>query len=383
MKYLLILLIAFNVNAAKPEEKTNWVTKLLRSDNQEYTHQATNKWVKYSGGLGFGYPYKTTPQAIHSKGVTYYTYSKCVTASTTNYMIVFIADNLGNKTVLRRIYSTKCDPHENAAIHVDEQGYITVAQSARGKWRKGYIMKSVLPNNISEFKTIDSGFYAYPKLDSNGMVYTDYNGALRETWVKNEQCNKQLVNGGGYAITTEVNGETHMLYNYHYAGNLDSRVNLYYMWSSNGCDWFNRHGESLQLPANENSQLTAIDYDYHKFNYLKDIRFIDGEIMALVVQSTSSDPTKGQRELLLVNMHGDKKVITNMGHNYDGAQFWKGNIIVVKNNKFGYAGGDLLEYSLGGEYIGSHSADKANYPVAVKGSDSLMFADSNKIFIVE
>tara|TARA_R110000851_G_scaffold317339_1_gene480766 strand:+ start:361 stop:1536 length:1176 start_codon:yes stop_codon:yes gene_type:complete len=382
---LMVASLSISVSAVDIAENSAQLTPtILQTDVQQYTHQTEGQWVKYSGALGFGYPYKVGTQAVKYNGVVYYTYSKCITTTSTNYMIVFVADSLGNKTVVRRIYSTKCDPHENASLHIDEYGFITVAQSARGKWRKGYVYKSARPEDISSFEQIDSGYYSYIKLHDNGMVYTDYNGSLRETWIKTNSGKQQLVVGGGYAITTEVNGQIHMLYNYHFAGNLDARVNLYYMWSSSGLYWFNRHGEFLVLPVAENSQETAISFDYHKFNYLKDIAFVNGEIQALVVQSTSSSPIKGQRELLKFTMDGESSVITNMGHNYDGAKFWKDGIIAIKSDDYGYAGGDLLFYSMDGEYISTLKGEGINYPVRVENSDAIMFADKeSNLFIVE
>ena len=383
MKYLLLIAALFAIQVqANQEPSINASFVKLQNDVQEYVHQSSGNWVKYSGTFGFGYPYKTGTQAVEYNGVVYYTYSKCITTNSTNYMIVFVADSLGNKTVIRRIYSNQCDPHENASLHIDSNGYITVAQAGRGYWRKGYVFKSVRPADASEFNQVDSGYYSYTKLHDNGLVYTDYNGSLRETWIKTDQGKQKLVTGGGYAITTEVDGQIHMVYNYHFAGNLDARVNLYYMWSPDGIAWFNRHGEALSLPVKENSNLTAISFDYHKFNYLKDLEFIDGEIQALVVQSDSGDPMKGNRQLLKFTMDGESKVITNMGHSYDGAQFWNDTIIAVKNNKHSYAGGALFQYSLDGEFIGTYRKDGgSNYPVAVKNSDKLMFADSGGLFI--
>lgn len=376
--------LAFNVNASKQETPSNLAVKTLQNDVMQYTHQAPNEWVKYSGGLGFGYPYKTSPQAVESDNVTYYTYSKCITTTSQNYMIVFAADSLGNKTVLRRIFSTKCDPHENAAIYVDSQGYITVAQSARGKWRKGFVFKSKRPNDISEFEQVAIGYYAYPKLHEKGMVFTDYNGSLRENWIKTPLGEKQLTKGGSYAITKEINGEIHMVYTYHFAGNLNARVNLYYMWSPDGEVWFNRHGEELSLPVKENSNLTGIYFNYNKFNYLKHLAYIDGELQLLVVQSTSANPILGNRELVKFTLDGESKAITNMTHNYNGAKFWNGGIIAVKSDDYGYAGGDLFEYTMEGKYISTLKGDGINYPVRVENSDKLMFADKkSNLFIVE
>ena len=443
MKYLLLIAALFVAQVqANQEPNINVSFVKLQNDVQEYVHESTGEWVKYSGTFGFGYPYKTGTQAIEYNGVVYYTYSKCLKFY--GYMIVFVADSLGNKTVIRRIPSAFCDPHENASLHIDNNGFITAAQASRGKWRKGYVYKFTNPEDISEFEQVDSGYYSYTKLHDNGMIYTDYNGSLynskykaiqaqaeynkgqslkkykpegdlpsrlklsksignlttkmsdsgemltsngltvRETWIKTDAGKQKLVNGGSYAITTEVNGQIHMLYNYHFAGNLDLRVNLYYMWSPDGISWFNRHGESLVLPVAENSQKTAISIDYHKFNYLKDLKFIDGEIQALVVQSDSNDPMEGSRQLVKFTMDGESEVITNMGHSYDGAQFWNDTIIAVKNNKHSYAGGALFQYSLGGEFIGTYRNDGgANYPVAVKNSNKLMFADSGGLFISE
>ena len=192
MKYLLIIAALFvaQVQAAKEETKLDITANLIVSDMQHYIHKAPGNWPFYSGALGFGYPYKTAPQAIQHNGVTYFTYSSC--PKNLGYMLIYVFDSLGNKTVVRRVVSKQCDPHENASIMVDNDGYIKVYQSARGKWRKGFVFKSTEPNSISAFTTVDSGYYAYPKPHEKGLIYTDYNGSLRETWVKNETCEKQL-----------------------------------------------------------------------------------------------------------------------------------------------------------------------------------------------
>ena len=354
------------------------VNKTKVQDVQWYSHDGGMPWPSYGGGLGFGYPSQTRPQAVTSDGVDYYTFAKCVDASP-DYTIVYVADSLGHTTVLYRIYVEFCDPHQNSALIVDDDGYIIVYQSARGKWRESRVFKSKQPNTITAgFDLIDSGhFYAYPNPHRKGLIYTDYNGEKRESWVKNEQCQKRLVAGGNYHMTTEdADGTIHMLYDYHYAGQLRLRMNLHYMWSPDGCNWFNRYGEALSLPQPPNSSDTVIYRNYQKFTYPSDFKIINGEPMALVDISDNENSQDGTRELFVVKMDGSMTRIVTTRHNYDRSAFWRGNIVTAISNEYGYPGGYLHEFSMLGEYIGTiRGLGSANWPV-VTDRGSLYYTDT-------
>ena len=375
---LLMFIFAVKVSVAAEIPLPLQVSKLQTIAH--YIHDGTAEYPTYSGALGFGYPSQSGKSAISAHGVDYYTFSNCVVNSNgSRYMIVSVADSVGNKFVIRRI-NGQCDPHENAAIYADADGYITVAQSSRGDWRKGFIFKSVQPYDITQFKQIASGYYAYPKITEKGIVYTRYYGSTRKTRFRsNDGSDVMLVDAGGYSTVTEGgDGSIHVLYDFHINGDLTRRVNLYYMWSPDGVSWFNENGEKLTLPVSPNSVQTRITDDQrYIFSYIKDFKFINGELQALVVRSTSNIPNRGHRDLYVYHMDGSSTLITPVGHSYDASNFWRDGIITAISNEYPYAGGYLHFFSMNGVHLGTwRGLGDANFPIAV--GDRLYFGDTSK-----
>lgn len=378
-KYFFFILVLMS-NAALAAEIPLKLQAVKLQNIAHYIHDGTAEYPTYSGALGFGYPSQSGKSAVSAHGVDYYTFSNCIIVSNkSRYMVISVADSLGNKSVVRRT-NGYCDPHENAAIYVDADGFIIVAQSSRGDWRKGFIFKSVEPYSIAQFKQVATGYYAYPKITANGIVYTRYYGSTRKTRFRsNDGSDFMLVDAGGYSTVTEgADGSIHLLYDWHINGDLTRRVNLYYMWSPDGVSWFNRNGEKLVLPLSPNSELTRITDDQrYVFSYIKDIQFIKGELQALVVRSTSNIPNRGHRDLYVYRMDGTNTLITPVGHSYDASNFWKDGIITAISNEYPYAGGYLHYFSMTGEHLGTwRGLGDANFPIAV--GDSLYFGDTSK-----
>lgn len=371
-----LIALSPTVQAAEPSVQA---AAVRLQDVVHYTHDGAGPYPKYSGALGFGYPSQSGKQAVRSpSGQLYYTFSKCVySAGIQQYLVVSVADGKGNKTVVRRVQGY-CDPHENASVYVDSDGYITVAQSSRGDWRKGYIFKSINPNDISAFSQVASGYYAYPKPVSFGLVYTKYEGYFRTTRVRlNNGTDYQLVNAPGYSLAyQDASGTVHVVYDYHVDGDLDRRVNVYYMKSDDGVNWFNRYGEPVSLPVAANSDATRIgDDDRSCFSYIKDLSVIDGEVKILVTHSDSNLPEKGHRDLFIHSLDGSAVKVTPVGHNYDGASFYNGGVVATISDEFPYAGGGLHYFNTDGSLQWVYRGlGAANHPTVA--GNSILFGDA-------
>lgn len=357
MKYLILTLIAllsFNVFAS--------ATRTLNDSSELYItdrlHAASwyrlpwsdhNGYPKYSGALST-YTAKHIPVAVNGLGVDYYTFSD----NSYGDLKIYVADSLGNKTLIRTIYGVD-DPHDNAVVNYWD-GYIWVVAAARGTIRLGYSYRSKYKNDISEFIQVGSGYWAYPHLWENVLLYTGYTETnIRELYARTSNCDQKLVSGGHYNMSIDDAGTIHMIYNWHENGNLDTRTNLYYMKSDDGCVWTDKNNNILTLPLSEFDNQTLIHETPGKYTYLKDIEVINGELNILVVVSDSFYPDEGSRYLHNFTLDTDT-VITEVGHNYNTGSFMDGYILTPTFGVFGYAGGDVEVFN----YDSTHQL-KANF----------------------
>ena len=292
-------LAAFSLNATTLSNNGLWYSHGNDGEHPKYTGMATATA-------------KTIPTAMRgNNGLNYYTWSECVRGTETDTFQIYVGMTDGTKALVHNASGPKswklCDQHDNAAIRVASDGYIWIHKSARGYWRKSYMYKSNEPWDITKgFKIVESDYRAYPQSWSMGLVYTRYNGALREPHILANGCDKKLVTGGHYNVSLWDGKKLHLFYNYHKDGDLDRRINLYYMYSLNGCDWYNRSGERLELPLEPDSELTRIlytDEDDQRFVYLKDVRSGTDGAEALVILSGSNDPVdSAPRNLTVVKV---------------------------------------------------------------------------------
>jgi hypothetical protein len=211
----------------------------------------------------------------------------------------------------------KCtnDPHENAVINVDANGYVYVLVSGRGQNRGNFIFRS------SSASSIDGFIDFTPAMDN----YIDHFNDLAETagrgrpfigeayrginypkmyWVdepdgeslgyfrliytiycqmnESETCryNRQLysarmhVNGGKasiqgitplaaykghYAVANGKDRDVVVAFNVHPNSNLDDRTNIYYMHSVDGGEtWLNARNQQLSLPITSSMGLDQV-----------------------------------------------------------------------------------------------------------------------------
>ena len=356
----------------------------LTTDGLWYSHDSGLDHPKYSGALATATA-KTMPTAMRGgNGKNYYTWSECKDYGAEDEFRVYVGMTDGTKALVHRSRGLDawgyCDQHDNAAIRVASDGYIWVHKSARGSWRKSIMYKSNEPWDITKgFKVVETGYRAYPQSWSLALIYTKYDDDFREPYVMAANCDKKLVEGGHYNISVYDGNKLHLYYNHHVDGDVDRRRNIYYMYTVNGCDWYNKSGAKLALPLASDSDLTKV-YDSDTFNtYLKDVRSNGNGADLLYVESSTNDPlVSGTRELYTIDQTGAKTYITSVGHNYDSGCFMSDKYIVTPiSNQFGYAGGDLHIYRMGGEYLSTiYTKGAANYCKKIFAAPGMIYSDS-------
>lgn len=302
---------------------------------------------KYSGNLST-YTAKHYPTAVkHSNNLVYFTYSGPVKldgsdtyASTagegqtttpsqffdsrgkSRALGIYLAqynpaiDKVSEPVLIHAKYTD--DPHDNAVVNIDDEGYIYVLVAGRGQRRGAFLYKSTLPGAIDSFSDIspdnvdytnfNSGFdhigIAYPKMfwiNSDGgyfrLIYTVYcnspacgqrnifsaklniNGTTKATLT---QIDRIAGFKGHYSIANARGNDIVVAFNVHLNNSVDHRTNLYYMHSNDGgASWNNANNSPVTIPMLTQAsldQVTAREY-YHEGQtvkrriYIKDINF--------------------------------------------------------------------------------------------------------------
>jgi len=301
-----------------------------------------NGYPKYSGALST-YTAKHIPIAVSDGETDYYIFSD----NTSGNLEIFIADNKGNKTLVRTIEGVT-DPHDNGVVNIID-GFIYVVCAARANKRIGHCYRSLNKNDISEFELIDQGYWAYPQLWPNAMLFTRYTpDNIREIYSRVNWAEIKLVSGGHYSISSYDGEWLHLAYNWHEDDDLDKRTNVYYMKSRDGYTWFNRWDEKINLPLSPDDSKTLI-HNVSGYVYMKDIEVIDGEVKILAVVSDSFYPDEGQRFLHCFGVNSSF-MICEVGHNYNSGGFVDGYILTPTIGESGYCAGDLEVFDLDGTH---------------------------------
>jgi len=333
--------------------------------------------AKYSGV--FVGSMKISPTAVSANGIEYYTYTKCIYINGIPKQLLKVADSTGKSYVVNR-YENVCDFHDNAAIRVGTDGYIRLYKSARGGWRPSHTFVSKRKYDISEWQLAEVGDRAYPQAWSMGLIYTRYNGAIRELYVKANNCEKKLVSGGHYAVSHYDGNFIHIAYNYHVDNDLQRRKNIYYMRSADGCHWQNAKGEALNLPVIADSPRTLIKDTDTAYAYLKDIDVINGKVHIAYVNTLGNDPSGlYPRRLKVLTLDGKQTDIAEVCHNYNSGSFVDGNIVFpMCGNELGRAGGPIYTYSLDGIKIGEPIIGRGapNFVRKIIGSTGFIYGDT-------
>jgi len=334
LRYLLCLLfVSLFINASLAEEparridgyKEIWFTLGQfygkGSDGKDYA-RVSKKPVfpygdKYSGGLGT-YTAKHTPLAIYCAEVdkTFFVYGG-TTGPKDRYLLCMASyyDHKRNRVPKPAVVYDKQgvnDPHDNPSLAIDDQGYLWVFVSGRGRHRPGFKFRSNAPYSIDSFEQITEEEMTYPQpkfVPGQGFLnlFTKYTG-VRElyfersgdgrTWTPDQKLAGIREPGdkrGGHYQTSARRGDTiGTFFNRHPNGNVDRRTDIYYLQTKDmGEHWTTVEGTPVTLPVEElTSPARVIDYASQGLNvYLKDMGFDDqGRPVFLYITSRGHQP---------------------------------------------------------------------------------------------
>jgi hypothetical protein len=335
---------------------------------------------KYSGGLGT-YTADHIPVAIYSpeSKKTFFTYGG-TTGADKRHLLIMISyyDHVTGKVPKPVMVYDKQgvdDPHDNAAISIDPQGYIWVFVSGRAKARPGFIFKSTEPFSIDKFEQIKEGEMTYPQpwwVKGDGFLYlfTKYTKGRELYWTtssdgKTWSADQKLAGlGGHYQVTNMTGKKLVSVFNYHPGGDVDKRTNIYAVQTEDmGKTWKTIDGKIIQPPLSDIKNPALIrDYEAEKkLVYINDLNF-DSEgnpvILAIISNDFKPGPKGDPREWTIIHWKNGtwnfSKVCTST-HNYD-----MGSLYIEKNGWkiIGPTEAGPQKYGTGGEIAVWTSTDE-------------------------
>ena len=306
---------------------------------------------KYSGGLGT-YTSSHVPIAIYAAKVnkTFFVYGGTTRKDEKHLLIMLSYYDHEKKQVPRPVivYDKEGvdDPHDNASLSIDEDGFIWVFVSGRNTSRPGIIFKSLEPYAIDGFEKIKEAEMTYPQpwwIQGKGFLYlfTKYTKGRELYWStsangKTWRADQKMAGmGGHYQVSNVWKNKLVSVFNYHPGGNVDKRTNLYVVQTTDmGKTWTTIDGKPLQFPLSE-KQSTAIVKDYEaegKLLYINDLNFDEfgnPVILAVVSKHFAPGPQGDPREWTVIHWKNNQwnfSKVCNSTHNYD-----MGSIYIDKN----------------------------------------------------
>ena len=296
---------------------------------------------KYSGGLGT-YTANHLPVAIYSPEVrkTFFVYGG-TTKKEEKHLLIMLSYFDHEKMEVPKpviVYDKMGvnDPHDNASLSLDEDGYLWVFVSGRNTARPGIIFRGTKPFDITSFEKIKEGEMTYPQPWRYGKqftyLFTKYtrgrelywsNSADGRTWTPEK---KLAGMGGHYQVSNLWKDKLVTAFNYHPGGNVDKRTNIYLAQTvDQGNTWTTIDGKVLTTPlTNTRSEALVKNYETEgRLVYLNDLSFDkDGNPVILAVLSRHHEPGPqgGSREWTIFHWKNSKwniSKITESSHNYD------------------------------------------------------------------
>jgi len=297
---------------------------------------------KYSGGLGT-YTAKHIPLAVYAPKAdkTFFVYGG-TTGPEARYLLIMASyyDHKTGTVPKPTIVHDKegvNDPHDNGSILIDEEGYVWVFVSGRGRKRMGFKYRSTEPYSVDAFERITEEEMTYPQpwlIPGKGILhcFTKYTKGRELYWETSpdgrtwSEDRKLAGMGGHYQITREQNGRVIAAFNYHPGGTPDTRTNIYFVQTSDfGETWRTASGEILQTPlVDVHNPALVRDYEAEgRLVYIKDANFdANGNPVILAITSANYQPGPigDPRIWTLVRWTGTEWTfteITRSDHNYD------------------------------------------------------------------
>lgn len=335
---LAILLCGFNLLRAQPPSSTSadgyrgiWFT----------LGQVSEYGDKYSGGLGT-YTANHVPIAIHAPAVnkTFFVYGGTKKGKRHLLIMASYYDHARGVVPQPTVVHDKegvNDPHDNPSLAIDDQGYLWVFISGRGRARPGFIYRSTRPHDCSHFEQVRKDELTYPQpwfLEGRGFLhlFTKYTRG-RELYFETSPdgthwmpAQKLAGIGGHYQVSTAHQGKVGSFFNRHPDGNVDRRTDLYYLETADGGkSWITVDGKPLTLPLSDaDNPARVVDYSQQKrLMYTMDLQF-DAKARPVLLYLTSAHhepgPAGDPREWTVCAWTGSMwqtRVICRSDHNYD------------------------------------------------------------------
>ena len=362
--WVIILMVMVGTGQSQENKRMAGYRPIWFELNQKYEYGD-----KYSGALGT-YTAKHHPLAIYSEAVdkTFFVYGGTKSPES-KYLLCMIGEYDHSSGLISKplIVCDKMgvdDPHDNPSILIDDQGYIWVFVSGRGRVRMGLKYKSKKPFRIDGFEKITTQEMTYPQPKKMGSTFfnffTKYTG-VRQLYIEKskngiqwsdnellaaipEQKNEK---SGHYQISAQYQEKKiGTFFNRHPNGNVDRRTDLYYIESSDlGETWNTADQQPISIPVTEkNSPSRVEDYASLKKNiYLKDMVFdSNGRPICLYIRSNGHKPGPVSQpyEWCITKWNGFKWTthsITTSDHNYDMGSllFFKEDLYLIAPTAIG------------------------------------------------
>lgn len=297
---------------------------------------------KYSGGLGT-YTANHNPIAIYVPEVnkTFFVYGG-TTQEDEKHLLIMLSYYDHKKGVVPKpvvVYDKLGvdDPHDNASLSIDDEGYIWVFVSGRNVTRLGSIHKSRKPYEIDMFDEVYEGDMTYPQpwwVSGKGFLrmFTRYTNGRELYWSTSQDgkswklARKLASMGGQYQLSGMHNGKLVTSFVYLKGDNADTRTNLYVLQSDDmGETWKTMDGTTVKTPLTD-IQNEALVKDFEaeeKLVYMNDLNFDQNGnpvILAIVSNHYQPGPKGDPREWQIFHWENGvwniSKVLEST-HNYD------------------------------------------------------------------
>lgn len=348
---------------------------------------------KYAGGLGT-YTSSHQPMAVYSPEAnkTFFTYGG--TPAGDKRMLTIMVSYFDHATgevprpVTLYVDPSVDDPHDNAALQIDKDGYLWVFKSGRAAKRPGLIFRSAKPYSIDAFECAGVQEFTYPQVwytKAKGffLLFTKYRfpaPSERREGVERGLYWKTSADGrtwspdhklasfeGHYQTSGQCGDKIVTFFNWHPNSNNDKRTNLYYAQTADwGKTWTAADGQPLALPLDA-PQNGALVFDYRsqgRMMYTSDVGFdTGGNPILLYLTSCAGEPGPAgdPRDWVAAHWTGGRwepHTITQGGHNYDAGALavaggeWRAYLPTLARS---------LRYGLGGEMALWTSADQGGH----------------------
>jgi len=303
--------------------------------------QAGEYGDKYSGGLGT-YTAKHKPIAVYSPEAdkTFFTYGG---AKNGERHLLIMAGYYDHKTglvprpVIVLDKQGVNDPHDNASMALDGEGFVWIFVSGRGNARPGFKFRSTAPHSIDAFEQVTEEEMTYPQpwwVPGKGFIhlFTKYTDGRELYWETSpdgrtwSEDRKLAALGGHYQTSRVKDGVVYTAFNRHPGGKVDLRTNLYFLQSRDfGDSWQDIYGNTVETPLRDVLGPGLVrDYESEdRLVYAKDIEFDEaGHPVILILTSAHHMPgPKGDpRHFEIVRWDGKQWVYSAAApatHNYD------------------------------------------------------------------